>query len=499
RLLSTRLLPVAFESQPRRLGFYGSLIFILLFSVVGARSSFGHRPANVSTASFSSEFWLNQLGLNSTYTLVYAMMRSKDEKNPMSIYPSADIKTLMGRYRDQGATERKVFVSPKIDEVFYKIPHTNAVGKKIENVVWILEESFGAEYTGSVGHLKLTPNFDKWSRKGALFSQLYATGTRTSRGLEALLTGLPPTPSFSVVKLAKANRDFFTMATLLKEKGFQTVFMYPGDSNFDDMKAFFLGNGFEKVYDQKDLSKGLKQGVWGVHDDDLLIKAHAFLKNQTKPTFLVVLTTSNHTPYDYDASRVQLDARYAKATPENAIHYADYAIGLFFDLASREAYFNKSLFMVVADHNTRVYGEKYFPVYKFHIPAFIIAPGLKPQMYGKLMSQIDLPSTVLGLLNFEETLVPFVGRDVFNTSLPGRAIMQYGDEHLYLEENQRALLLRPHMPAEIFSLANSKWTSLPYSESFFLDGYKYPSVAWHLYNNELMKSKHRPKSSLSQN
>ena len=107
------------------------------------------------------------------------------------------------------------------------------------NLVIFLQESLGAEYVGSLGGLPLTPEFDKLTKEGLLFTNLYCTGTRSVRGIEAVITGLFPSPSESVVKLSNSRTGFFTLAAALKEKGYHTSFIYGGMANFDNMASFF--------------------------------------------------------------------------------------------------------------------------------------------------------------------------------------------------------------------------------------------------------------------
>ena len=110
--------------------------------------------------------------------------------------------------------------------------------------------------------------------QGWNFSNLYATGTRSVRGIEAVITGFTPTPSRSVVKLDKSQRDFFTIAKLLNENNYHTQFIYGGESHFDNMKSFFLGNGFTDIVDMVDFEKVDFEGSWGASDEDLYDQAH---------------------------------------------------------------------------------------------------------------------------------------------------------------------------------------------------------------------------------
>jgi phosphoglycerol transferase MdoB-like AlkP superfamily enzyme len=88
--------------------------------------------------------------------------------------------------------------------------------------------------------------------EGIWFENLYATGTRSVRGIEAVTTGFLPTPGRSVVKLGSYGKRFFNMGGYLKQFGFQSLFVYGGESNFDNMRGFLLDNGFDRVVDAKD-------------------------------------------------------------------------------------------------------------------------------------------------------------------------------------------------------------------------------------------------------
>ena len=108
----------------------------------------------------------------------------------------------------------------------------------------MLEESLGAGFVKQLGGLPITPNLDRLADHGIWFDQLYATGTRSVRGIEAVVAGFPPTPALSVVKLSKAQQHFATLASVLQRSGYRSEFVYGGESHFDNMRGFFLGNGF---------------------------------------------------------------------------------------------------------------------------------------------------------------------------------------------------------------------------------------------------------------
>ncbi|MBL8485698.1 MAG: sulfatase-like hydrolase/transferase, partial [Rhodocyclaceae bacterium] len=115
------------------------------------------------------------------------------------------------------------------------------------NVVLVSVESLSAEFLGAFGNKAgLTPNLDRLAAEGTLFTRLYATGTRTVRGLEALTLSIPPTPGHSIVKRPDNDR-LHTLGEIFEERGYESLYLYGGYGYFDNMEAFFGGNGYTVI------------------------------------------------------------------------------------------------------------------------------------------------------------------------------------------------------------------------------------------------------------
>ena len=322
---------------------------------------------------------------------------------------------------------------------------------KHPNLVIILEESLGAEFVGALGGLNLTPNLDPLLEQGIAFTNLYATGTRSVRGIEAVMTGFTPTPARSVVKLPKAQTGFFTIAEVLRQNGYANSFIYGGEAHFDNMRQFLVGNGIESVIEEKDFINPTFKGSWGVSDDDLLTRAHhEFEAQHEKPFFSLVFTSSNHSPFEIPDDKIQLNQQ-PKAHVNNAVKYADYALGEFFKRAKASSYWNNTLFLVVADHNSRVWGDDLVPIDRFHVPAVVLGGLVEPAKIRRLASQIDLIPTLLGLMGIDSPL-PAIGLDLLRPdidAIPGRAIMQYHDTQAYMEENN-VVIMKLGQPPQLY-------------------------------------------------
>jgi phosphoglycerol transferase MdoB-like AlkP superfamily enzyme len=320
------------------------------------------------------------------------------------------------------------------------------------NLVIILEESLGAAHVGRLGGLALTPNLDRLAGQGLWFTRLYATGTRTSRGMEAVAAGFPPTPAPAVLKLPRAQHGFVTLGTLLRRRGYSTEFLYGGVANFDNMRAFYLNNGFDRVIEQKDFADPVFLGSWGVSDEDLMRKAHdTFVAHGDAPFFALLLSTTNHEPFEFPDGRIE-PYEQPLATRYNAMKYADYALGQFFERARGAAYFRNTVFVVVADHEARVFGTERVPVRHFRIPAVIIGPGVAPGVFERPASQIDLAPTLLALLGIEAAH-PMIGRDLLALApgVEGRALMQFESQHAFRVGN-RLVVHAPHQPPRTYAI-----------------------------------------------
>ncbi len=431
------------------------LPFVMGILLLFARSSFSHRPANPSTAAFSSDQMINSLALNSGYSLFYAAYSMKNEKNASKLYGKMNFDVALQHVKAQMHIPDSLFCNNPESPLLHQ-QNPKQVQKRPYNLVILLQESLGAEYVGALGGLPLTPNIDALSKEGQLFTNMYSTGTRSVRGIEATITGFYPTPSRSVVKLSNAQTNFFTLADLLQQHGYETSFIYGGMANFDNMASFFRGNGFKTIIDENDYSNVAFKGNWGVSDEDLMRKAHqTFMNYGDKPFFSLVFSSSNHTPFEYPEGRIELYDK-EKATVNNAIKYADYAIGEFFKLAKKAPYYDNTIFIIVADHNTRTYGDMLVPIHKFHIPALIIGKNVPKKAYTKICSQLDIPPTLLDYIGLPNKN-PMPGRNLCQLadSIPGRAIMQFHQINAYME-NDKVLIMQPNREAQSFIYQKKK-------------------------------------------
>lgn len=424
----------------RRLLKLWPLAVILVFLMI--RSNFHGRPVHLGNFAFCDDATVNSLVANSSYSMLFAVYEMKHETGISEQYGEMPVAKMIAQVRADMGIPASEFLSDELPTLHRQ---TASVRRdKPLNLVIVLAESFGAKFFKEFGGAGVTPEMDRLAGRGVWFERLYATGTRTSRGIEAAIAGFPPTPAESVVRLSKAQKDFFTLATALRNAGYRNEFVYGGDSNFDNRRRFFLSNGFHQVIDRRDYSGPVFDGHLGVADDDMLDKAHQTITDlhaKDEPFFVLALMLTNHPPFDFPDGRIELVAP-NKQSPLNTARFTDYAIGKFIAKAETSDYWKDTLILVMADHEGRQHTDTLVPVEGFHIPGLILGADTQPRRIASVASQIDIAPTLLSLMGLD-AVTPFLGRDLTRT-LPEygnrtgeprpRAMMQFNHNFGWLQD-----------------------------------------------------------------
>lgn len=410
--------------------------------------------ANVDQMAFSKNAYANELAGNGLFSFSAAAHRNElDYDKFYKTMPQAlALKTLysIGAHRKLAST---ILVAENDDEAY----QTAALGpfkRHPKNVVLISVESLSAEYLGTYGNKEnLTPYLDKLASESLVFDKLFATGTRTVRGLDALSIAIPPIPGQAVVHRPN-NEHLATIGELLEAQDYSTFFIYGGYGVFDNMNAYFRGNDY-KVVDRTDFDKNSIQAenVWGVDDESLFNNSLKIFDENVKshkPFFAHIMTTSNHRPFTFPEGKIDLPEGHRAG----AVKYTDYAIGKFIENAKTKPWFKDTLFVIVADHCASVAGKSKLPVAKYHIPLFFYAPDLLPAgHYSRIASQIDIVPTLLDVIGAKGE-DHFYGQSLFKAAdekLPERAFISNYQELGYYK-NDTLIVLSPKQKVEAYKI-----------------------------------------------
>lgn len=405
---------------------------------------------------------------------------------------------------------KKLTTSPNdsISSVNKSINHTVINnGKELKpNVILIFVESLSAEFLGKFGNNKnITPNLDSLAKISVSFDEIYATGTRTIRGMEAAMLSIPPTPGRSIVK-RQNNTNLFTIGEVFKQKGYSRTFFYGGDGYFDNMNQFFGGNGFNIV----DRGRGFLIGddfsakrtninddevsfenAWGISDEDLFDKVlqQGDLSFQSgKPFFNFIMTTSNHRPYTYPKGKIDIPSGTGRS---GAVKYTDFAIGQFIKKAKLKDWFKNTVFIIMADHCASSAGRSEVDIANYHIPALIYhLPNTPPAIIKKQASQIDIFPTLFGYLNWTYNS-NFYGKDINKFSAKDERALIGNYQKLGLLKGEKAMILGTVKTNNFYhwNKQNNAMNDLNIDEGFLKETIAYYQSAEYLFHNQLMKIK----------
>ena len=448
------------RAQPDSLSYGGRALVVAV--LISAALVANDMPKTQWT-EVSSNYYANELSENGYYSLVRAFFRN--EIDYRRFYVVEDEQKVNSRIRELVASTNARFVTTNPGDVTRDIIQPTPSLRK--NVVLVTIESLSANFMAHFGNRnELTPNLDALADQSVFFTQMLATGTRTVRGLEAVTLSVPPTPGQSILR-RPGNERLFTLGSVMRDHGYDTAFLYGGDGYFDNMNAFFGGNGY-KVVDRKQFapSEVSFSNAWGVCDEDLFARAlkeadasyadgHKFFQH--------VMTVSNHRPFTYPAGRIDPPhgaatprladrtlTKYVEQTREGGVRYTDYAIGKFLEQARTRPWFKDTLFVFLADHTASSAGKIEVDPGAYHIPAILYAPAfVAPRRIDHLVSQIDIAPTILGALRISYRS-RFIGQDQFGADGPERAFISNYQKVALVRGNAIALL-GPRRDAQGFS------------------------------------------------
>lgn len=357
--------------------------------------------------------------------------------------------------------------------------YSNPLSVSKPNVILITVESLSYDYIAN----GLTPYLDSLVDESFSFTRMYATGTRTVRGLEAITLSLPPTPGQSIIR-RQNNDNLSSLGHAFKQNGYVTDFIYGGYGYFDNMNDFFEGNGYN-ILDRTSINSDeiIHETVWGVADEVLFSQVLKSMDNHhlnNEPAFEMVMTTSNHRPFTFPENRIDLPS----GSRNSAVKYTDWAIHDFLERSKSHKWFENTIFVIIADHQALAAGKSSLPVHRYHIPCLIYSPNLiQPGKCDKLISQIDLAPTLLSMIGLNHN-EKFFGHDIFNSNDERIFISTY--QLLGYIKNDTLIILSPNKKSSAYHIDD--WSNSTYSVSDIDDKLLDEAITYYQGASEMFKT-----------
>jgi len=420
--LQQRLARRAPASRRGAVGDRAGALLCLILAGLAMRGTLDHRPLNPGFAARTANRVANEIAGSGVLNLATeAWLRSRHVYRPLaSVVPPLPEPEALARARAQLAPPAGSWLDGAPSPLARRI-EAPARAKPL-HVVLVVMESFTARLVGALGGSPaLTPELDRLALQGVLFENCLATGERTVQGLEAIVSSFPSLPGVASIRRPQALHGFETLATTLRARGYDTLFLYGGQGIFDDMRGFFVGNGFDVFLEERDFDDVGFRGAWGVSDEDVFRRALQELERRSaagRPVLAVILTVSLHSPWQFPAGRVEplppdtsVPPGFERAELDN-FRYADWALGALVREARSRSFFDDTLFVFVGDHGVHLRGRELVPIDENRVPALFLAPRfLAPRRIARVTSQLDVAPTLMGILGGSYPTTAF-GEDV---------------------------------------------------------------------------------------
>ncbi len=288
------------------------------------------------------------------------------------------------------------------------------------NIVVIVVEGLGSEFVGDKSYSGFTPYFDTLISKSLYWENFVSTTGRSFGALPSIFASLPYGEN-GFLELTDTP-SHLSLISILKANGYATSYFSGGPSSFDRKVNFLEYNGIDKLIDENKYgseyikTKSNEGGFsWGYPDDQILKKTLASLDDETKPRLDIVLTLTNHEPFQFPEkekyisnveSLVESSGKSSSWKEQILNHkdifgsllYTDEAIKEFMDAYAQREDYENTIFIITGDHRLIPITQK-DKLCRFHVPFLIYSPMLKqPEKFKSVSSHWDVTPSVLSYL-----------------------------------------------------------------------------------------------------
>ncbi len=285
------------------------------------------------------------------------------------------------------------------------------------NVVVLILESFSLEFVGSANQGRgYTPFLDSLADKSLFFDHAYANARRSIEGIGAIIGGVPALMNEPFISSQYLTNYYLGVGTLLEPLGYHTSFFHGAQAGSMYFDQFMHSAGIKNHNSLNNYPRPEESdGTWGIWDAPFLQWMSEKLNTFPQPFFAGLFTLTSHNPFKLPAG---FENKFPKGSSEihQTIGYTDYAVQKFFETASKQAWFQNTIFIITADHTYKPLQPEYdneIGLYK--IPLMIYSPGIKLPAVDthQVVQQIDILPTILDLLGAPVTERNYLGQSVF--------------------------------------------------------------------------------------
>lgn len=402
------------DFQPLNLFWSCSWLFLTASLILPIRGSLGVAPINTGVVYFhKSKAFPNHAGINPVWNFLKSAIRKDKNIYPSDFYKSAE-KEFQLLMQTSGET-------------------TQVISATKPNILLIILESFTANIVKPLGGLDdVTPRLNELSKEGIFFTNFYASGDRTDKGLVSILSAYPAQPRTSIIKYPEKTQHLPYLTKSLEKLGYRSSFIYGGDITFANMQSYLTNCSFHHITDENSFDTDLDKSKWGVADHYVFDRLMAECDTASTPFFKVMLSLSSHEPFVVPMESI-FKGNDEAAKFKNAAGYTDRSLGEFIQKAKTKDWWNNTLVIITADHGHRLpKKEELKESSRFKIPMLWLGGVIhKDSIVSTFANQTDMANTLLAQLGSPDSHFMF-SKNLFAKNKESFALYFFSNGYGYI-------------------------------------------------------------------
>jgi phosphoglycerol transferase MdoB-like AlkP superfamily enzyme len=427
---------IFFKPQPKlRIVTAVAILVFMGILIIPIRGGFQLAPLNQSSVYFSTNNYANHSAINASWNLMHSLFsKGVSGKNPYQYLPVQRQKEIIDSLYKGGDVTEQLVTFPAYSDSTGVSPTDTAT-----NIIVVIWESFTDKAVPLlVGNKEVLPQFKRLRQEGIYFSNVYATGDRTNKGVPGILSGYPAMPNTTVIHSPGKSAKLKVLSQLFKQRGYATPFFYGGEPEFANIKSYILHGGFDPIVSKSDFSSKDMNSKWGAHDGVVMKRVLEDINRTKQPFFVTWLTLSSHEPFETPLPAV-LQGTDMTSQFLNSLHYTDQVIGDFVDQCSKQPWWKHTLLIITGDHGHRLPATT-SSADDFRIPMLWLGGALRQRgvAVNKIVSQIDIATTLSRQAGFKGNDFPF-SKNIFDPAAKEWAFFNFNNGFGFVDSSGRVV------------------------------------------------------------
>lgn len=452
-----------------------AMLFFVTLAVIAGRGGLQLKPLNLLNAAQTVSSRNVPLLINSPFSMIKA-------------------------FGKKTVTPYLAFEEKELDNIFNPVKHRQSINRpgikpyeRRPNFFILILESFGSDYIDFYSHKGrgITPFLDSLLSQSITFNGI-ANGKRSIEALPSILAGIPSLMDIDYPSSPFSTNRIEGLGTVLKNRGYTTAFFHGGNNGTMGFDAFSRIAGFDHYFGRNEYNNDKDfDGRWGIYDLPFLQYTVGQLNHFPEPFAAALFTLSSHHPYRIPEA-FEHSFPQARTPIEATMAYVDYALRQFFELAKKQDWFERTVFVITADHTPEhsQAGENNYVLAVYSVPLAFYLPGqpMAARM-DEYAQHVDILPTLAAACDTSLQVFSF-GRNLLDTTDLPYAANYLNGQHKLIWGNH-LLISTDEGPLEWIRLNNDPQADNP-DQQKAAEAWKFQQAIIQQFRNRMLTNKLHP-------